>query len=54
MTRIEIGVERLPARAGLDPSFIEAVEPVTELNAIRSRKAQRGVVNLQVTRTRGE
>ena len=45
-------VESLPARTGVGPVIIVAVEPVTELHSLRNRERRRRVINLQVTRVR--
>ena len=54
LPRRQIRVESLPARTGLMPVMVVAVEPVTELHFLRNRERRRRVINLQVARVRGE
>ena len=50
----QIRVERLPARTGVVPITVIAVEPVTKFHLLWNQKRGRSVINLQVPRMRRE
>ena len=54
LPRRQIRVEGLPARTGIVPVTVIAVEPVTKLHFLRNRERRRRVINLQVPRMRRE
>src|ERR1700689_1234170 len=48
-SRVKVSVESLPPRSRFLPSCISAFHFVTEANLLGHRKAQRGVVDLEIT-----
>ena len=50
LSRRQIRVERLPARAGVLPITVIAVEPIAKLHLLWNQKLGRGVINLHVPR----
>ena len=50
----QIGVERLPPRTGVVPIRLVPLEPVAELHFLRNQQGRGRVVDLHVTRVRGQ
>src|SRR5713226_9604821 len=50
----EIGVKRLPARAGVDPVLVVSLQHVPESNPAGADKTQSGVVEFQILEPRRE